>query len=101
MIPVCAPEIHAAMKRSPMWSLLRYVGRMHIEADGDLPAETLELRNCGCNSTLCKTVAPAWEQALRDDELRRIRLRAAKLPARRLTALNPVTAPTAPTGGKP
>ena len=35
----------------------------------------------------------AWARAEREDALRRLRLRAAKLPARRL--------PTSPTGGKP
>ena len=39
----------------------------------------------------------AWERAEREDAMRRIRLRAAKLPARRQTGLNPVTVPT---GGK-
>ena len=51
---VCTSEIHAAMKRSPMWSLLPFVGRMHIEADEFGPAETLTMRNCGCGSTLAK-----------------------------------------------
>lgn len=41
------------------WSALAYVGMQHIEADEDGPAETLEIRNCGCGTSLARTIATA------------------------------------------
>ena len=38
------------------WRSLRYVGRMHVDADAEGPAEDLELRNCDCGSTLAVVV---------------------------------------------
>lgn len=57
---VCRPEVHEAMKLDPRWSLLPLVRRLDQPADEYGPAETIEVRNCGCKSSLQRTiVAPA------------------------------------------
>lgn len=50
---------HAAIKRDPTaWAQLDLVGHHHTPADDSGPAETLELRNCACGSTLAIEVRP-------------------------------------------
>lgn len=34
------------------WRKLRYVGRIHVPADEEGPADDLELRDCVCQSTI-------------------------------------------------
>lgn len=34
------------------WAALPLIGTQAIEADGDEPAETFEVRNCACGSSL-------------------------------------------------
>lgn len=60
---VCSAGInHTAIKRDDkMWQTLVFVGVQHVEASGDEPAYTIELRDCPCGSTLgrvAKTVEP-------------------------------------------
>ena len=38
------------------WRKLNYVSRMAVPADAEGPAQTLELRNCACGSTLAVEV---------------------------------------------
>jgi hypothetical protein len=40
------------------WAALELKGEQKVEADETGPAETLELRNCGCGSTLAIPLAP-------------------------------------------
>ncbi len=40
------------------WARLPLVGRQHTPADAYGPAETIELRNCPCKSTIAILVAP-------------------------------------------
>lgn len=59
MIPLaCTQALHDAFKADPtLWSTLKYLGVMLVEADEDGPGYGLELRNCGhCHSTLCLEV---------------------------------------------
>lgn len=52
---LCAAGVdHAAVKESPAWQQLAYVGRQNTY---DEENNELELRNCACHSTLCKLVA--------------------------------------------
>lgn len=54
---MCTRESHERAKRdTSTWLAMEYAGRQHIEADETGPAETLELRNCTCGSTLCREV---------------------------------------------
>jgi hypothetical protein len=56
---VCSHAIHAALKSDPIaWSMLPLIGVQRFEANEDEPASALEMRNCHCNSTLCKEVSP-------------------------------------------
>ncbi len=49
---------HAALKSDPVaWGRLALVGHQHTEADEYGPAETLELRDCSCGSTLAIRLA--------------------------------------------
>jgi hypothetical protein len=50
--PDCSPATHDRLKRPSSWSELAYIGTQHVEAEGDEPAVTLELRNCSCGSTI-------------------------------------------------
>lgn len=43
------------------WSALAYVGRCHMPADETGPAETLELRNCSCHSTIARVLPSTAE----------------------------------------
>jgi len=52
----CTTADHEAMKRDWRWEFLVPIGVQHIDADGDEPAITLDLRNCWCGSTLAKEV---------------------------------------------
>ena len=53
----CTTADHEAIKTDDLaWSQLDYIGTMVIEACEDEPEERLEMRNCGCHSTLCRTV---------------------------------------------
>lgn len=56
MIPVCPESVHEAMKVSPEWLLLKFIGTQIIEERDDGKVEALEMRNCRCQSTLCKEV---------------------------------------------
>lgn len=48
---------HALLKATPsLWQQLVRIGLQHIEANEDEPAETMELRNCACGSTLAITI---------------------------------------------
>lgn len=48
----CTPESHNAIKADPQaWSLLKPIGVMVID-----DTEALEMRNCACGSTLCKSI---------------------------------------------
>ena len=54
----CTIESHEAIKQDQAaWERLTFVKHWHLEADGDEPAEVLELRNCSCGSTLAKRIA--------------------------------------------
>jgi hypothetical protein len=54
---VCSQALHNALKADDAaWATLPLVGVQHIDADEDGPAESLELRNCACGSTLCKSI---------------------------------------------
>jgi hypothetical protein len=56
MNTVCSNEQHAAMKTDDaIWYSLEPIGMQEIEAFEDEPAEVLEMRNCACGSTLCRT----------------------------------------------
>lgn len=53
----CTVASHEAVKRDDAaWAALDLRGVQHVEADDAGPAEALELRNCACGSTLCRTV---------------------------------------------
>lgn len=55
-LPACTAS-HAALKAAPaLWASLQLIGIQHIPADETGPAETLELRNCSCGSTLAVSV---------------------------------------------
>lgn len=41
------------------WAALELVGRQFVPADSEGPAETIELRNCYCNSTIAVEVPDA------------------------------------------
>lgn len=59
MIAVCPEAVHEALKADPVaWPALRLIGVQRFEAEGDEPAEALEMRNCHCQSTICKVVSP-------------------------------------------
>lgn len=60
MMPaVCSQAAHEAMKLDPIaWAALTFVGVQSFAAEDDEPASALEMRNCHCHSTLCKSVAP-------------------------------------------
>lgn len=48
---------HAALTRDDAaWAALKLVGRQYVEADETGPEETLELRDCTCDSTLSRQV---------------------------------------------
>ncbi len=50
---------HEALKRDEAkWRRLKFVGHQHMPADAQGPAETLELRDCVCGSTIAKEVTP-------------------------------------------
>ena len=49
---MCTNASHAALKTSAIWPTLKLVGIQHTPADEYGPAETLELRDCPCGSTL-------------------------------------------------
>lgn len=52
----CSVAHHEALKSDETrWQMLHYVGLQLIDADDEGPAEALELRNCECGSTLCRT----------------------------------------------
>jgi hypothetical protein len=54
---VCSRAIHDALKADDReWSRLPLVGVQHFEAEGGEPAESLEIRNCVCGSSLCRAV---------------------------------------------
>jgi len=53
---ICTTADHEAMKRDWRWELLVPVGVQYIDADGDEPAITLDMRNCFCGSTLAMEV---------------------------------------------
>lgn len=38
------------------WLELKHLGSQHTEADEEGPAQTFELRNCTCGSTLAKEI---------------------------------------------
>lgn len=54
----CTVDHNAVKLDETAWSQLAYVGIQRVPADDTGPAEALELRNCTCGSTLCKSVAP-------------------------------------------
>lgn len=54
----CSAEIHEAMKLdAAVWPTLKFIGVQILDAFEDEPEERLELRNCACGSTLCKSSA--------------------------------------------
>lgn len=54
----CTKSVHEAIKADARaWAGLQYIGRQYTPADEYGPAETLELRNCACGSTLAIEVA--------------------------------------------
>lgn len=56
---VCSQAVHDALKADLVaWSALPLLGVQRFEAEGDEPESALEMRNCHCNSTLCKSVEP-------------------------------------------
>jgi hypothetical protein len=57
-VDLCPLDHAAAKQDEAVWQSLAYVGIQHVPADESGPAESLELRNCRCGSTLCKLVAP-------------------------------------------
>lgn len=49
---------HDELRRSAaLWNSLKFIGHQHVEADDTGPAETLELRDCRCGSTLSIVLA--------------------------------------------
>ena len=46
---------HEALKTSPLWGALQFVGMQPTYDDPGQPTH-LEMRNCSCGSTLCKEV---------------------------------------------
>lgn len=60
MTDVCTIESHNALKSDDAaWSSLHYVGVQRVRADSTGPAYALELRNCRCQSTLCRELKEA------------------------------------------
>lgn len=54
---VCSSAVHEALKADDAaWLRLALVGVQLVDADEFGPAERLELRNCVCNSTLCRSL---------------------------------------------
>jgi hypothetical protein len=51
--PRCTVD-HEAIKQSPAWQSLKYIGIQHVEAWEGEPAYDLELRNCACGTTLAR-----------------------------------------------
>lgn len=52
---VCNSDVHEAIKANPTkWNQLEFKGNQFVPECGDEPAETYEVRNCTCGSTLYK-----------------------------------------------
>lgn len=58
MIDVCQPAVHEAIKTDDaVWSRLRFIGFQELPAESaSEPAESFEVRNCACHSTLYRKV---------------------------------------------
>lgn len=59
VVPCCAPAVHSALVADDAaWALLELAGLQAVEADGDEPGYTQEVRFCHCGSTLARQVTP-------------------------------------------